>query len=157
MHVTWVVLRRKARHERLTRSLPIAEGEVGALTGAVADTAESAKGADSASGGKAVSGAQIGGEETMYALPHDSPAAAVDAGELRHLVRRLECLRSIELAHDTGHTVMHFAAASPRGCSTRCGVPMAWPSIAWMMLGAPQMYMLTIQPPTSHLPTSLHP
>ena len=59
---------------------------MGALTGAVADTPEAAKGAGGAAEPPA-SGAQDSGAETMYALPHDSPAAAVDARELRHLVR----------------------------------------------------------------------
>ena len=53
----------------------------------MADASEAAEAAGSvAQPLPPASGAQDAGER-MYALPHDSPAAAADAGELRHLVR----------------------------------------------------------------------
>jgi len=96
--------RTQARAERLARSLPVAEGEVGEATGVVADADANADAGAAAAGEDApvadpnaegfpeapldpTAGAPAAGGERMYALPADSPAATADAAELQHLVR----------------------------------------------------------------------
>lgn len=89
--------RAQARHERLTRSLPVAEGEVGEVTGARSGAEAGGAGeapgeAPGEAGGPAppAQGAPADGDR-MYALPADIGAAAgADPGELRHLARSIQ-------------------------------------------------------------------
>lgn len=118
---------------------------MGALTGAVSGSAEAAKGAGGAAEPPA-SGAQDGGEETMYALPHDSPAAAVDAGELRHLVRWPGALLRLGWRVPRACCDMRVCAAeATAGMSHPELQPLAWPSVAGLALGAAQLRTLPQQ------------
>ncbi|KAK9839848.1 hypothetical protein WJX81_005830 [Elliptochloris bilobata] len=105
--------RAQARHERLTRSLPVAEGEVGALTGAEAAGAAAAEGSGpSETRSPAPAQAAQANGDRMYALPQDSPAAAADAGELQHLEAQGEAARAgeaITASRLRDHYERHFA------------------------------------------------
>ena len=103
---------------------------MGALTGAVAGAAEAAKGAGGAAEPPA-SGAPHDGEETMYALPHDSPAAAVDAGELRHLVRWPGALLRLSWrVHRACCDMRVCAAVATAGTSHPEPQPLVWLSVS---------------------------
>lgn len=79
----------QARHERLTRSLPVAEGEVGEVTGA-RNGAEAGGAGEGGGSASPAQGAPADGDR-MYALPADiSATAGADAGELRHLARSIQ-------------------------------------------------------------------
>jgi len=130
--------RMQARAERLARSLPVAEGEVGEVTGGVAAADADADAGAAAAGEDApvadtgaegspeapqdpATGAPAAGGERMYALPADSPAATADAAELQHLVRPAH-VAAVALGRSRAgppgsDTMRHFACRPQTGQS----------------------------------------